>query len=408
MTNNVSETFQSQPASLAQLGLAGKFPRFIIVAIQSFTPWNLERFGATWLLDRGKTVHLVDLSLLVWGQLGHGTDRPDIASSVFRPVNWEDCEQFIAKYAHDSLWILCLYPRQAPPIFHLLSKYQVRTLYFEFSRLPRYRDFSGSLRRLIRSLARSPMRALGKVLKRAKPEQQFHLDYLVMGGKACELKPPAWVKKAEVTVPCHAYDYVTWNTTPAHSHGGPYIVFLDQAYPDHIDTKQLMMTNPFPREWYYSNMRDFLKQVTTTYRLPVIVALHPRALANGDNPYAPFKAFMGHTASLVKGSGMVIAHDSIAISFAVLGRKPLLLVKLAEMDQWQAGGLTDCLARELDAPVVSLEARALPSIEQLVVNESKYRLYEMMYIRHPSCNGVHVWDRIFSAQADCTSYTLPT
>lgn len=394
----------SQPHSWSgdHLALADKFSQFIVVSAQSFTQRNLDRFGASWLLERHKSVHLIDLSLLVWGERGIRADQPDAVEGVLRPVNWKSVEDFLSQHGPDSLLLLYVLPKMAPPLFELMAKYSISTLYFDSSRLPLRRGFAPTMRMVAHLLASDPKhlwrKAVGKL--RTPTHPKLSLDYLVMGGKASELHPPAWVKDARIAIPSHSYDYVIWDSSPPFAYDDPYIVFLDQAYPDHSDPVKLKIANPFTRELYYLEMENFLHHVSAKFRMPVLVALHPRSSrTNGPTPYRGFQTFLGCTASLVKGARLVIAHDTAAISFAVLGRKPLLLVKMDQMKQWYAGNLIGDFARALDAPMSHISDRQLPNVNHLQVDASKYASYEAMYIRHPSCNGIYIWDRIFGSLA---------
>lgn len=391
-------TVQVHSAPDGYLGLATKFSRFIIVAVQEFTQRNLDRFGATWLLNEGKWVRMVDLSLAAWGRGRTIVGQPDAVAGVLRPSSWESFGEFLKRHGPDSLALLYASPDTALPLFELVARSGVSTLYFDSGRIPIGRGHVRRISTIVRSLPSYPKRLLVRarrsLLARSRP--RFGIDYLVMSGEDCKLNPPVWLEHARVVVPSHSYDYVIWERSAPFVHSSPYIVFLDQAYPEHADPVKLGLRNPFNREVYYPEVEGFLRYVSTKFRMPVLVALHPRAPHDdGAGPYRGFPTFRGCTAPLVKGARVVVAHDTTAISFAVLGRKPLLLVNVDEMTQWKAGQLIRDFACVLGAPVTHVRSRDLPVLEDLDVKESKYAWYERMYVRHPWCNGVHVWDRVF-------------
>jgi len=397
-------SYQTEPL----LGLADRYERFLVVAFQPFSDRNLERFGARWLLNAGKKVDLIDVSCLVWDQ---PTKLLESKSDfiVLRPRSWKEFERFAEDHADSSLAILCgVIPQLGPPLFRVLDSLSLPVLYFESGRLPRPCNYGKRLTNILQLMRTDPGKVFEKGLRLAKSmrNNSIDIDYLVMGGKATELDPPKWVKKAKRLIPAHSYDYVVWNSSRQYKSDTPYVVFLDQAYPDHTDPINLKLNTPFRRDVYYPEMVKFLTHASRLYSMPVIVALHPRATLNGDNPYGTIEAIVGHTASLVKGASLVIAHDTAAISFAVLGRKRLLLVKLPEMAEWTAEGIIDRLAESLGAPLVFLEDHNLPPIEEMIVNEHKYDGYEKMYLRHPSCNGIPVWDRVFDSGPDGISRSV--
>lgn len=381
------------------LGLGEKFSEFVILASQPFTKRNLDRFGATWLLDHSKTVHLVDISLIVWRKPAVETEEPDAVTGVRRPASWQELESILKGFGPQSLLIPYHLVQDAMPLVRMIAKHALRTLLYEcVIRTPT----SMSLGRLIASklqrLVSNPRVLLRNARKRLTAEG-VPVDYLVLTGRDCEVRPHRWfVSRAKQTIPSHAYDYVVWHAAEAHVHSRPYIVFLDQAYPDHPDWVKLWGINPFKREIYYPEIERFLRHLSDCYGMPVLVALHPRSSIAAPRPYQEFQTFRDRTASLVKGAQLVVAHDSTAVSFAVLSRKPLLFVECEERSKIiHLGNRTRTLSKVLGAPVVAVRSSKLPDLTGLLVDDSKYASYEGLYIRHRECNGVPIWDRVFGS-----------
>jgi len=387
------------------LGLGEQFSEFVILASQPFTKRNLDRFGATWLLDHSKTVYLVDISLIVWGKLAVETEEPDAVAGVRRPATWEDLESLLARVGPRSLVIPYHLVQDAMPLVRMIAKHALHTLLYEcVIRTPA----SMSLGRLIASklqrLVSNPRVLLRNARKRLAAAG-VTVDYLVLTGGDCEARPHRWfVSDARQTITSHAYDYVVWDAAEVHVQPGPYIVFLDQAYPDHPDWVQLWGINPFKREIYYPEIERFLRHLSDCYGMPVLVALHPRSPSADPKPYQGFQTFRDRTASLVKGAQLVVAHDSTAVSFAVLSRKPLLFVECEERRRLiHLGNRTRTLSQVLGAPVTDMRGGRVPDLDSLRVDDSKYVSYETMYIRHSGCNGIPVWDRVFGSSGNSRS-----
>lgn len=386
------------------LGLGDKFSDFLIVSAQPFTQRNLDRFGATWLLNHAKKIHLVDLSLIIWGKAAVEADQHDAIDGVLRPRSWGDIELLLDQYKQEGLLIPYVTAQEAMPLLRMMIKYSPRTLFYDSgSRSPESRRVFKLIASRLLGVISDPRR-LFQNARRRLALAELVIDYHVLTGKDSEIRPHHCAQKAKVTISSHSYDYVSWKTTTPFAQSEPYIVFLDQAYPDHPDFVRLLGVNPFARESYYSEIDRFLGHISDTFGMPVLIALHPRSSDTEPRPYQRFQTFRDRTASLVKGAQLVVAHDSTAVSFAVLGRKPLLLVEVDQRSKrLHIGNVTRNMSDILAAPVVHISSRALPPLKKFNVDESKYASYEALYVRHPGCNGVPIWDRVFGTSPDRSS-----
>lgn len=394
---------QPQSESREYLGLGEKFSDFIIVSIQPFTQRNLDRFGATWLLNHSKRVHLMDLSLIVWGEAAALDHESDDVEGVFRATGWDKVESFLRQHGDRSLVIPHVAPYIAISLFNLTAKYSLSTLYFEPGRgIPTSKSFLKLLASTAEAL--SDPRGLMRRIRNRQGHDEIIIDYFITTGKDPKGRSHTWERRSRQIIPSHSYDYVVWQTAKPFISSQPYIVFLDQAYPDHQDFVKILGFNPFTRESYYPRIESFLRHVSDRFGMPVLIALHPRSSDAGPKPYQGFQTFLGRTASLVKGANLVVAHDSTAVSFAVLGRKPLLLVEVDERSKRPyIGNVTRNVSAILGVPVIHMSNRTLLPLDKFEVDESKYARYEASYIRHPACNGIPVWDRVFGRSSECLS-----
>src|SRR3546814_15377010 len=83
-------------------------------------------------------------------------------------------------------------------------------------------------------------------------------------------------------------------------------------------------------------MRRFLSQLELQWGMPVVVAAHPSA-RHDERVRCGFEkqqelAF-GRTADLVRHAQGVLIHGSTAVSFAVLGHRPLLFLVSEELQR---------------------------------------------------------------------------
>jgi hypothetical protein len=395
----VSPGVPLSPAEPSQyLGLGEKFSTFIIVSMQAFTQRNLDRFGATWLLNHAKSVHLVDLSLLVWDKVSVSTHQDDVVRGVLKPESWEDVKSLLQQHGQGALLVPHVTPYLGMPLLKLIAEQSISTLFYDSGRTPDSRSLFRLIAARTQSAVSDPVGLMRRTVKRLTAVQ-VPIDYFVLSGTDCEFRPHSWSKDARLIIPSHAYDYVVWKESSPFAYSKPYIVFLDQAKADHPDFMKLLGANPFTRESYYPHIEKFLCHLSATFGMPVLVALHPRSSDAGcPRSYQGFQTYRGRTASLVKGSSLVVSHDSTAISFAVLGRKPLILADFDEKRRrLHIGNIRRNVSAQLGVPVVHINSRTLPKAERLTVDEAKYAAYEAMYIRHPACNGIPIWERLFAS-----------
>lgn len=115
---------------------------------------------------------------------------------------------------------------------------------------------------------------------------------------------------------------------------GDYIVFIDQYFPFHPDF--LICGVPtIPADVYYKSLNSSFKLIEEALNMRVIIAAHPKSLRYKDEDFfGGREVYMGATSSLVKGASLVLAHDSTAISYAIMSKKPIALLSSDSMKQY--------------------------------------------------------------------------
>lgn len=104
-----------------------------------------------------------------------------------------------------------------------------------------------------------------------------------------------------------------------------YIVFLDIYFPLHPDliiNKSKIGKNP---DTYRQSLKIFFKYVENCYKMPVIIAAHPKSLYKGDE-FGNRKIIVYQTCKLVKDSELVITHLSTSTAFAILFNRPTVFI----------------------------------------------------------------------------------
>ncbi len=149
---------------------------------------------------------------------------------------------------------------------------------------------------------------------------------------------------------------------------------------------------------YWNKIDNFLSKLKIDTGLkPVIAAAHRR----GKNDVPIKKEFIfNKTAELIKKSKLVVAHSSTAIHYAVLFKKPIVLLNLKEFKH----KLTNYLhvkkwSELLDCKIINLE-EYLSNKEKFLfqehskVNKKKYRNFINNYLVFKNSRNIKVWDEI--------------
>lgn len=167
---------------------------------------------------------------------------------------------------------------------------------------------------------------------------------------------------------------------------GQTAVFLEEGVTGHRDFTLLGM-EPVPEEPYLDLMRHLFDRIEERTGLRVVVAAHPNSVySSGSKGFGDREIVHGRTVELVAESKLVIAHVSTAVSFAVLFRKPLLLVASGTMAASGYASQADAMAGVLGLSVLTLQEGApVPAGLELpeCAPEEGYRTYEYRYLTSP-------------------------
>ncbi len=177
-------------------------------------------------------------------------------------------------------------------------------------------------------------------------------------------------------------------------------VFLDQYVPFHADFRVLNAA-PIDPETYYGNLRRVFDRIEGELGLQVVIAAHPRAdYGDGDTYFGDRLVVKGRTAKLVGESRLVLAHNSVSIAFAVMFRKPILLLVTEAMYRRHVyqKHIFDGFSEELNVPLQFFddpESVAMP--RGLEPDEDCYDRFLATYCRCPNAPEKTYWDIVLDA-----------
>ncbi len=200
-------------------------------------------------------------------------------------------------------------------------------------------------------------------------------------------------------IAAHTADYEQYRKiVVAPGQTGDLAVFIDQFLPYHPDFP-ILGAHELDDSAYYAALCRLFERIEAELGLEVVVAAHPRAdYAKHPGIFGGRRVVAGRTAELIAASRLVLAHTSTAIGFAVLCRRPLMLLTSRALysrhvyEKYTYEGL----ATELETPLRFFDDPAAMDLKDcLTVNDTAYRRYVDAYLRCNDAPDRPMWDTIW-------------
>jgi len=245
----------------------------------------------------------------------------------------------------------------------------------------------------IRKIQDNPVRTFKTIINKIRHFYEPAPDYWIMGGTKSLHNI---LKGRPSIIKAHNYDYdffLTDRSSEVELIGGR-LVFLDGDEAYHSDYVHLGIKPYVTGENYYPTMNTGLSQIADALSCDVRIAAHPRS----NYQSKPFKYSLpilkNQTFELIKQASVVVSHGSTALQWAVIMRKPIILVTTDEMNNSIFKRTTEAFASELGKDVVNLNRipRKYDWKIQLFVNETKYKNYIETYTKQSGTPEKPVWD----------------
>lgn len=257
--------------------------------------------------------------------------------------------------------------------------------------------------RLVSKVLVNPLSLAGAVFNRI-PAQLLGvkpMDFLIMGGDKAYRRNPTSIGTKFIHGCTFDYDLYLLQKRKEETHAECQykgdIIFLDNYAPFHPDIYIFYEGGvaPFGPEQYYSTLVEFFEKVENLFDSRVVIAAHPRSDYESLPDYFDGrKVVRGATQNLVKNSKWVITHESTAVSFAVIYRKPILFTTLNCIEEvYTRYALKHDIAHSLCKNPVNLDSPGEINWQaELEVNQQAYKLYLDSYIKCPSAPEKTCWE----------------
>jgi len=162
-----------------------------------------------------------------------------------------------------------------------------------------------------------------------------------------------------------------------------YIVFLDQNVPNHPD---LVNFNDIDFDKYYNSIIAFLNKLNFIYKKKIHICLHPRHDIKKMKRHLSLDCSIGKTYEMIKKSKLVVVHDSVSTSLAVLLMKPIILITSDELNNSSYPHFKEIqdLGFKLKKNVLNIDSSITSSVIDKLTKVSKknYKFFIKNYIKY--------------------------
>jgi len=181
----------------------------------------------------------------------------------------------------------------------------------------------------------------------------------------------------------HSFDYNIYLENISKKKYLDKIVFIDQDWPLPFELVIRGGKKFVTFDNYWKSLNLFFDYLENKFNKEVIIARHPRGKKNIK--ISNKKIVYNFTDQLIKYSFLNITHTSNAIQFALLYKKPLLIISTNELEQNQdTAAYSDMLAlsKSLNKSVLNIERFSEPQLlKEMKVNNQIYNTYINNYIK---------------------------
>ena len=152
-----------------------------------------------------------------------------------------------------------------------------------------------------------------------------------------------------------------------------YILYIDENVPFHDDPYIHGYSKPLcEKKVFFHEINKFFRIIEKKFKKKVIIAGYPRSNYK-ENYFEGRKIISGKTISLVKNSKMVLMHNSTAVNYAIMYKKPIIFIN-SDNYLLHYNLSIKALAAELNLTDINL-SKNINNISQPLINNDRYRHY---------------------------------
>ena len=219
------------------------------------------------------------------------------------------------------------------------------------------------------------------------------IDFIIVGGKNWKDSINYRFSNKISIIKAHSFDYDRYLERKSKNNIYKYSVFLDEDMPFHSDYEYLGIKPYCNADIYYREINNFFSDYEKKTGLKVIIAACPRTdYKKRNNPYNNRKIISNSAASLVKNAKHVFIHMSTSVNFAILFKKPVIIINSNNYDKLIAQASINNLCKEISAKKINISKTLPDSYDNLKINKKKYEFFKERYIKEKNTPEKFIWD----------------
>ena len=196
----------------------------------------------------------------------------------------------------------------------------------------------------------------------------------------------------------HTMDYDVFLRSSSNRKKPNIITFLDQYLENHPDFKTHVKRTVVTKKNYFFSLNKFFDKLEKKLKLKTTIAIHPRAPFNNSRFHTKKKVFYGSYKALTN-SKLAIVHDSVAVNFVSILKKPVIFIYTDEMIKNFPKLVLriKLFAKAFGTTAINIDKNINININQfLKINEKKYNQFFKNYISDNKNNNLLFWKKVIN------------
>lgn len=190
-------------------------------------------------------------------------------------------------------------------------------------------------------------------------------------------------------IKAHSFDYnekIKHNKKLANKKN--FFLYLDQYEHDHPDYNFYGLRK-INAENFYNSLNIFFDKLEKKFKKKIIIAAHPRS--KNHSYFKGRKMIYGKTNELTKNCYAAISHDSTAISYSIIYKKPIIFIindEMMRVDKYKENKIK-VFTTELGSSLINIDKiKNFQSLNRILrkINKKKYNDYYLNYINNLKSN----------------------
>lgn len=364
--------------------------KIVIIDHEPYSQRRKDLFCVNNFINEGYLLEIWDVSKYVFGDIHVNGEINE--EFVLKVCTYSELEKLFAiqDFKNTIFWVECMNSWKTRSLYYLLSKYRCKTIRVDLYANTNLREpLKCKLNRLFSKLFFKIISGklysfIYSLYKKSRSIRDYN----------CILSSSSLVyRTGKINHPDYERFRKESNNQPILENG--YIVFCDTYFPFHPDLKTFYECKNLPDgKRYHNSLKRFFDYIESKYKIPVVIAAHPKAQYLG-NEFGERKIIFGHTDNLVINAKAVIQHASNSISYAILKNTPVILITTIEYEQVpHLSQRLKLLGSIVNLPVYNIDTVHFDEIIIQPFSENVREDYIYTYLTSPETKNLNNWEII--------------